>query len=243
MTPATVSPTTVKHWRAFGADEWSHVKDGLVGMALGSLLPVGLFYGAFRLWSFSAAVLLVLTWSACFFAWHRWRTGTSDVFSATTFVFACTKAVAGLVSQNPVLYLAWPSLENLVYGITFLGSALLGHPVLGLYAQRLYPVPRLVRETPVFQRSFLLVSAAWFVGHALRGLLRLLLLAALPLEAFLVLDTVAGWPISLTLVGITAWYPLRKLRQAGLVVHAAPVAEAIERAIEKAVEDPAAGVP
>ncbi len=215
------------------------MREGAVGLALGSLLPVVLFYLSYRLWSFSVAVIVVLVWSATLFVWHRRRAGFSDVFSATTFVFACTKAGAGLVSQNPTLYLGWPSIENVVYGTVFFGSALAGRPVLALYAQRLYPVPPGVRRSAPFRRAFLVVSAVWLIGHLLRGTIRLVLLASLPMELFLVADTVAGWPINLSLVAFTAWYPIRALRRVGLVKHQPDVAQSIE----KAVEEPAAGVP
>jgi hypothetical protein len=42
----------IKHWRTFGADEWGHVREGVLGLVLGSLLPVGLFYVALRSWGF-----------------------------------------------------------------------------------------------------------------------------------------------------------------------------------------------
>src|SRR5579859_7451106 len=145
------SQATIKHWRAFGTEEWGHVKEGAIGLVLGSLLPVALFYFGYRWWGFSTAVTIVLSWSAAIFAWHYRRGRGADVFSATTFGFACVKASAGLVSlQNlpeggPIsplwLYLAWPSLENLIYGTAFLGSALVGRPLLALFAQRLYPIP------------------------------------------------------------------------------------------------------
>ena len=104
-TPRTVrgaeeSPALIKHWRRFGPEEWGHVREGGLGLLLGSLLPVGLFYFTFRVWGFTVAVLAVLAWSGLVFAWHRRRTGGADVFSATTFGFACTKALAGVVSQN-----------------------------------------------------------------------------------------------------------------------------------------------
>jgi intracellular septation protein A len=227
----------IKHWRAFGPAEWRHVREGAVGLVLGSVLPVGLFYVAFRLWSFSAAVLVVLGWSALVFGWHRRRTGGADVFSATTFVFACVKASAGLVSQSPFLYLAWPSLENLIYGSVFLGSALAGRPVLALYAERLYPIPPAVRRSATFRRAFRVASAAWLVGHALRGVVRLVLLAHLPLELYLIADTVAGWPINTSLVAFTAWYPLRQLRKAGLMSVAPALVdlEEIELVVEETV--------
>ena len=120
------APPTIKHWRTFGAAEWGHVREGLLGLVLGSLLPVGLFYVGLRAWGFSVAVIIVLTWSAAVFAWHYRRTRGADVFSATTFGFACIKALAGLVSQDQTLYLGWASLENMVYGVAFFGSALLG---------------------------------------------------------------------------------------------------------------------
>ena len=129
---------------------------------------------------------------------------------------ACVKAVAGLASQNTWLYLAWPSLENMIYGIAFFGSALLGKPLLALYAERLYPIDAEIRASATFQRAFLVVSAVWLCGHTLRAVLRLWLLSLpLPLSVYLVLDTVAGWPINISLVAFTAWYPLRQLRRAG----------------------------
>src|SRR5262249_27062222 len=153
------SHVALKHWRSFGADEWVHVREGAMGLVLGSLVPVCVFYVAFQTSGFSIAVVLVLIWSALVFAWHFRRTGRPDVFSATTFGMACVKAAAGLTSQNTWLYLAWPSLENVVYGVAFFGSALLGKPLLALYAQRLYPIPPPVRASAAFRRAFLIVSA------------------------------------------------------------------------------------
>lgn len=231
----------MKHWRTFGPEEWGHVREGAIGLLLGSILPVVLFFTTYQVWGFSVAVIAVLTWSAAVFIWHWQRTGGADVFSATTFGFACTKALAGLVSQNPVLYLAWPSLENLIYGTAFLGSALLGAPLLALYAQRLYPIPTSVRASQTFRRAFIVASAAWFGGHTLRGLVRLGLLATLYNEAnlapYLLADTVVGWPINISLVAFTTWYPLRQLRRAGLLSNdPMPVStvDAVELGVEEA---------
>jgi hypothetical protein len=210
------APASMKHWRTFGPAEWGHVREGALGLVLGSLLPVVLFYITTQTWGFTWGVLVVLTWSALVFVWHRRRTGGADVFSATTFGFACTKALAGVVSQNQTLYLAFPSLENLVYALAFFGSALLGKPLLSLYAQRLYPIPESVRATDTFRRAFLVASAVWLIGLTLRATIRLVLLGMeLPLGVYLVADTVAGWPINSFLVAFTAWYPLRQFRRAG----------------------------
>jgi hypothetical protein len=251
------SPPAIKHWRAFGAEEWRHVGEGVVGVVLGSLLPVLFFYAAFRAWGLTVAILIVLSWSAAVFAWHYRRAHGPDVFSATTFAFACTKAVAGLASQNAWLYLAWPSLENIIYGTAFVISALLGKPILALYAERLYPIPRSVRATETFRRAFIVVSLAWLVGHTMRAFVRLFLLSltdtaapwaaatttvsttpTLPLEWYLVLDTIVGWPINIALVTFTAWYPLREFRRAGFM-DVTPVAINPLDAVELAVDETA----
>jgi hypothetical protein len=242
---ADTQELSLKHWRAFGAAEWSHVKDGALGLVLGSLLPVALFYVSNESWGFSVAVVTVLTWSALVFAWHYRRTRRPDVFSATTFGFACVKAGAGLLSQNIWVYLAWPSLENLVYGTAFFGSALLGRPLLSLFAQRLYPIPIAVRGSPAYRRAFLRVSAAWLGAHILRGLLRLVLIYVLrdqiaqnQLAVYLIADTVAGWPINISLFVFTAWFPLRELRRAGFMSLAPRPITAMD-AVELAVEETA----
>ena len=153
-------------------------------------------------------------------------------------MFACTKAAAGLASQNTTVYLAWPSLENLVYGTAFFASALLGKPLLALFAQRLYPIPPPVQSSPAFRRAFLVASSAWLVGHSLRAVVRLWLLAHLPLGLYLIADTVAGWPINIALVAFTTWYPLRELRRAGFMSVAPRSIDALD-AVELAVEETA----
>jgi intracellular septation protein A len=242
--PASASEVSaqpsIKHWRTFGAAEWGHVREGILGLVLGSLLPVVLFYVGLRGWGFSEAVLMVLAWSGAVFVWHYRRTRGADVFSASTFGFACVKAAAGLVSQNQTLYLAWASVENIIYGVAFFGSAVLDRPLLALYAQRLYPIPAGVRRSGAFRRAFLITSAVWLGGHTLRAVLRLWLLLYLRLDLplYLVVDTVVGWPINIWLFGFTAWFPLRELRQAGFM-SVAPRPIGIIDAVELAVEESA----
>jgi intracellular septation protein A len=235
----------IKHWRTFGAADWAHVRDGALGLVLGSLLPVVLFYLTNRTWGFTTAVVCVLVWSMVVFAWHYRRTGRADVFSATTFGFACIKALAGVVSNNMQVYLAWPSLENMIYGTTFFLTALAGRPLLALYAQRLYPLSPEVRLSNAFRRAFLVVSTVWLLGHTTRAAVRLWLLAALQpqesaaaLEIYLLADTLAGWPINAALVAFTAWYPLRQLRRAGFM-SVAPGQITTMDAVELAVEESA----
>ena len=69
-------------------------------------------------------------------------------------------------------------------------------------------------------------------------MVRLWLLANLPLEQYLIADTVAGWPINITLVAFTTWYPLRQLRRAGLASGAPNPLSAVD-AVELAVEETA----
>jgi hypothetical protein len=232
------SQPALKHWRSFGAAEWGHVKEGVLGLVLGSLVPVGLFYVTFRTFAFAPAVIVVLTWSTLIFSLHLRRTGGADVFSATTFGFACVKAAAGLLSGETWVYLAWPSLENLIYGTAFFASAWMGKPLLALYAQRLYPIPAAVRASTTFRRAFLIASGAWLVGHCVRAVIRLWLLATLPLELYLITDTVVGWPINLFLVGFTTWFPLRQLRRAGFMSVAPKAISALD-AVDLLVEESA----
>jgi hypothetical protein len=115
-------------------------------------------------------------------------------------------------------------------------------------------VPPAVRRTRAFQRAFRVASAGWLVGNLVRAVLRLWLVSllhvgVLPLEVYLIVDTVAGWPINVSMVAFTVWYPLRELRRAGLMGRAEEaesesesVLEAIERAVKEVeVESPAPG--
>jgi intracellular septation protein A len=229
------APDGIKHWRSFGAAEWGHVRGGLLGAAVGGLFPVALYIATVNTWGFRPAVVAVLVWSALVFVWHRRRTGGVDVFSASAFGFGCIKAAAGIITENERLYLAWPSIENLVYGTVFLGSALYGRPLVAQYFQRLYPVPRSVQASATYRGAFIVVSAAWFCGHLLRAVLRLWLLATLPREVYLLVDAIAGWPITIPLSAFTAWYPLRQLRRVGQELEPQPITsiDAVELAVEE----------
>jgi intracellular septation protein A len=208
----------VLEWYDFGQAEWRHVTRGASDFVLGTVLPVGSFYLLYRLFSFPVAVLAVLVWTACVFTWHYWRTRTLDVFSLTTLVLACIKASAGVASGDVRLYLVWPSLENLFWAGVFLCSALLGRPLLGMYAQRLYPIPSDVSRSAEFQHGFLGASIAWALVSLLRASLRLWLVMNLAVGVFLLVDSVIGWPVYAVLIWFSAWYPLRVLRQSGHVL-------------------------
>ena len=226
-------PLHLKHWRHFGRQEWRHVGDGIKGFLLGSALPLISFYAALKWWNLSGAVLVVLGWSAVVFVWHRRRTGQSDVFSAVTFGFAFLEAIVGLVSQNVFLYLATPTLKNLVFAIAFLISAWANRPIVGLYAQRLYPIPPGVRTAPAYQHAFRAASVVWAVGLSLRGATRIWLLTTLPLELYLIVDnTLVGWSFSAVMISFTVWYPLRTLKRAGLMAASPVTLDAVEVAEE-----------
>ena len=111
------------------------------------------------------------------------------------------------------------------------------------FAQRLYPIPPQVRASNTFRSAFVIASGAWLCGHALRGGLRLWLVSLhraglLSLELYLIADTVVGWPINISLVAFTTWYPLRQLRRAGFM-SLVPVPIRALDAIELAVEETA----
>ena len=100
-------------------------------------------------------------------------------------------------------------------------------------------LPAEVRASQTFRRAFLVASAAWLVGHSVRAVVRLWLLnLGLPLSVYLVLDTVAGWPINVSLVAFTTWYPLRELHRAGFMTPAATPLTTLD-AVELAVEESA----
>lgn len=210
-TPDHAPDLSVRHWRDFRREDWLHVRGGVLGALFGTVLPLASFYAAYRLATFTLAVVLVLAWSLAVFLGHLRRTRRADIFSLTTMLLACLKAAAGLASQSLTLYLLWPSIENLIYAGVLLGSALLGRPVLAAYAERVYPIPASLRATPRFKAVMLRASAVWAGGNLLRAVTRPLLLASLTLAPFLAADTALSWVIGAAMVGFTVWYPLRAL--------------------------------
>ena len=189
------------------------LRTALTRFALVGVSPIVAFYVAFRLWgpvngmvagTVTATVALLIQAS---------RTRRFDPIGIVPIAAVLIQGGVGIAFQSVDLYLAAPALEMALWGAVLLGSVALGRPIVMLAASELNLLPATARRTPAMVRAFSTVTLVWGVVSFVKAATRLSLLAALPLEVFLVTNTVVITGINVLLLSFSVWYPLRVTRK------------------------------
>lgn len=123
------------------------------------------------------------------------------------------QAVIGLVSNSATVYLAQPVLINAAIGIAFLASAFTRRPIIGIFAEEMYPFPEEVRASETFRRVFARCSVAWGLYQLLRSGIRLLVLTQTSVDAYVVVNFATGIPMLSAMFAWTTWYSVRGFRR------------------------------
>jgi len=142
------------------------------------------------------------------FVWER-RHARTGLAASIGFVIALVQALVGLASGSAKWYFAPAVIVNTVYGLLFLGSVFIGRPLAGVFASEMYPFPPEVRASATFRRVFLRVSLVWAAFLLARGALRMVMLVAGSVDAFIVVNIVTGIPFTAAIMAWSIRYGVR----------------------------------
>jgi intracellular septation protein A len=173
--------------------------------------PMLVFYVGFKL---SGLVLGIALSTIASFAAYRWERSHDrpGLMARIGLAFVLLQAAIGLAADSAVVYLAQPVLVNGVYGLAFVGSALVRRPLAGAFASEMYQFPDGVKESDTFKRAFAHVSLAWGVYLLVRSAVRMATLSGGDVDAFIVVNLVTGVPLTAMLMGWSVWYAVRYFR-------------------------------
>jgi intracellular septation protein A len=174
--------------------------------------PVLLFYIGWKFIGFRTAVIAATALAIAAYLLER-RQARSGITAAMGLGIALVQATAGLASGSTTAYFAPPIIVNGAYGLAFLVSVAIGHPLAGVFAQETYPFPPQVKASQTFRRVFSRISLVWAAYLFLRTGLRFLALMRSSVEVFLVINIVTGIPFTAALMSWSIWYSLRSFRQ------------------------------
>jgi Protein of unknown function (DUF3159) len=181
---------------------------GAPAFALEGVLPVMVFYGAWReaglgagVAASSAAAGLVVLWQV--------RRGYDVALAAATLVFIVIQAAVGLASHSTTVYLAQPVVLSALWGIAYLGSVAIGRPLIGAFASAWYPFPPEFKASGRYRREFGMQSIVWGLYCLLRAGLRLWALLSSGVGGFVVVSFATGTPVIVALVFWSLWHARR----------------------------------
>jgi hypothetical protein len=188
---------------------WGYLaRRGVPAFAAEGIVPVLVFYGAWKLWGLTAGIVLATALSAGVVVWQV-RRGREATVARLTLVFLAVQAVVGIASHSATVYLAQPVVLSAGWGIAYLVSAAIGRPLIGLFAQAWYPFPPAFRAAPVYRREFGMQSVVWGVFCLARAGLRLAALLGSGVGGFIIVSFATGTPFFFALVAWGVWHARR----------------------------------
>jgi intracellular septation protein A len=189
------------------------MRRAVVRFAIVGISPIVAFYIAFRLSGPMEAIAVGTITASTALALQALRTHRFDPIGIGPIATVLIQGGAGLAFQSVDVYLAAPAVENVLWGLVLLISVAVGRPLVVAAALELKLLPPELRGTSEVKRALSNITILWGLMFFVKAAIRLALLSALPLEEFLVVNTVTITSLNVLLVMFTVWYPVRAARR------------------------------
>jgi intracellular septation protein A len=174
--------------------------------------PVLTFYVVWKLAGIVWGILAATAVALLALRYERAR-DRSGVLVKIALALVLIQAVVGIVTRSAELYLIQPVIISGLWGIAFIGSAMIGKPLTGVFAQELFPFPDEVRRSETFRRVFTRLSYAWGAYQLFRSALRATALLGLGVDVYVVVNLATGVPMIAGMMSWSIWYAVRSFRR------------------------------
>jgi intracellular septation protein A len=170
--------------------------------------PVLAFYAGWKLGSLALGIVLATAVGIALDLYER-RRGRAGALALVSVAFILVQAAIGLIADSAVVYLAQPVLVSAIWGFANIGSAIVGRPLAGVFADAWYPFPPEVKASRTYRRVFGFESIVWGVYLLARSGIRILVLTSGSVGAFVAVQFATGIPFTVALVAWSVWYATR----------------------------------
>jgi hypothetical protein len=167
--------------------------------------PAALFYVGWKLGGLVVGIVAATLVALALEGYER-RRGRGGALALVSAAFVVVQALVGLIADSAVVYLAQPVLVSAIWGIAYLVSAVIGRPLMGVFADAWYPFPREVKESQAYREIFGFESIVWALYLLARSALRMVVLLSGSIGFFLAIQFATGIPITIALVLWSIWY-------------------------------------
>jgi hypothetical protein len=181
-----------------------------------SVIPAVLFYGCLVGIGLHAAYLGVLAWSFGAFALRVCRGRSVPPLLVLTMIGISVRTVVAIISGSSFVYFVQPVLSTVAMSLVFLGSVVIGRPLIATLAHEFWPLTPEDTSCPGVNRLFRDLTVLWAGINLATAVTTMLLLTFLPLAAFVAVKQVAGLAITSAGVYITVSASLRMAKRENL---------------------------
>ena len=182
-----------------------------------SLVPSAIFVTVTAAFDATTAMLAVLVWGYATIL-RRTLRGRAVPSVLVLAMFGLTvKTLVGVVSGSTFAYFLQPIATTVALAAVFIGSVVIGRPIVARIAHDFCPIAPEVAERPAVVRLFAALTVLWAVVQLLTAGATLGMLLSLPTTLFVVLKPAASLTISAAAIALTVWWALRIAHREELV--------------------------
>jgi len=183
-------------------------------LILGALVPITIFYTLHRLGQPMTGALLAIGWSIGLLVIKYWRSRSIELFPALAIPIVLVELIGTLITRNPDFYLAAAAIDNVLWGLLFLGSLLLTRPLIQIFAELLNPglgsqdfLRHFEMPVQLYRSAWRILTVIWASVNVLKAIILILSQLKLPLEAFIIVRTASGLPVLVLMLIFSYRFP------------------------------------
>jgi hypothetical protein len=196
---------------------------GLPNLVEATVVPAILFYVLVVTVSGTAAMIGALAWAMV--AVGRRLVAHQPIPSILMLgtLGIIVRTIVGLLSGSMFAYFLQPLATTVALGALFLGSALVGRPVIGRLAHDFCPISAEVASRPAIVSLFVGLTVLWAGVHLLTAATTFTMLVSLPVPTFVLVKTLTSFGITVGAIVLTVSWSIRIARQENLVFAGATI--------------------
>ena len=183
-------------------------------LILGALVPIIIFYALYRLGQPLTGALLAIGWSIGLLVIKYLRSRSLELFPALAIPIVLIELIGTLITKNPDFYLAAAAIENVLWGLLFLGSLFLTRPLIQIFAELLNPglgsqefLSQFEMPVQLYRSAWRILTVIWTVVYFLKAIILVLSQLNLPLEVFLIVRIAIGLPVLVAMLIFSYRFP------------------------------------
>lgn len=183
-----------------------------------TIVPAVLFYVVLVHVGAGAAMVATLVWSGGITLSRVLRRERVPSLLVLSLVGLALRTLVGVATGSTVLYFLQPVLNAAVMGVVFLGSLVIGRPLVASLARDFCPLSPEVAGRAGVARLFRRLTLLWAGVHLATAGATLALLVSMPVTTFVAVKTAVCLAITACGVALTVSAALRTIRAEGLVL-------------------------
>jgi hypothetical protein len=198
-------------------------RKGLPNLIEATLVPAVLFYVLVVTVSGTAAIIAAMAWAAV--AVLRRLAARRSIPSILLLgtVGIVVRTIVGLLTGSMFAYFLQPLATTVALAALFLGSVLVGRPLISRLAHDFCPIAPEVLDRPAVVDLFVGLTILWAGVHMLTAASTFGMLLSMPVATFVLVKTVTSMGITAVAIVLTVTWSIRVARRENLVFGRAAV--------------------